>query len=192
MSAACLQLTSDRLTLKSPEMGDIDRIHQFEVKNASHLKPWEVKTFPELSKPRGRRFRMEHWIEDQEAGRSCRFLLIPKEDEGGPVIGMVNLFQIFQGAFQACYLGFKIDLEFEGKGYMSEALRVCIDFAFNKIKLHRLMANHMPNNERSARLLEHLGFEVEGLAKDYLLINGKWEDHVLRSLLNRDWTPQVK
>jgi ribosomal-protein-alanine N-acetyltransferase len=47
------------------------------------------------------------------------------------------------------------------------------------------MANHMPGNERSARLLKSLGFEEEGYAKEYLLINGKWEDHVLNSLLTK-------
>jgi ribosomal-protein-alanine N-acetyltransferase len=47
------------------------------------------------------------------------------------------------------------------------------------------MANYRPQNERSARLLERLGFTREGLAKDYLFIDGAWRDHVLTSLTNR-------
>jgi ribosomal-protein-alanine N-acetyltransferase len=46
------------------------------------------------------------------------------------------------------------------------------------------MANYMPGNERSARLLERLGFEREGYAKAYLNIAGRWQDHVLTALVN--------
>jgi ribosomal-protein-alanine N-acetyltransferase len=48
------------------------------------------------------------------------------------------------------------------------------------------MANHMLANKRSEALLQGLGFEREGVAKSYILINGKWEDHVLNSLINPD------
>ncbi len=70
---------------------------------------------------------------------------------------------------------------------MSEAVAKAIDYMFEKQKLHRIMANYMPSNERSARLLHKLGFVVEGCAKKYLLINGRWEDHILSSLTNENW-----
>jgi ribosomal-protein-alanine N-acetyltransferase len=49
------------------------------------------------------------------------------------------------------------------------------------------MANHVPRNERSARLLERLGFEREGFAKAYLHLDGRWQDHVLTSLTSDRW-----
>lgn len=52
---------------------------------------------------------------------------------------------------------------------------------------HRIMANVMPGNRRSARVLKSLGFRIEGRAKAYLLIAGRWEDHVLTSLVNPGW-----
>jgi ribosomal-protein-alanine N-acetyltransferase len=51
-------------------------------------------------------------------------------------------------------------------------------------RLHRVMASYRPDNARSGRLLENLGFEREGLAKAYLKIDGQWADHVLTSLVN--------
>jgi ribosomal-protein-alanine N-acetyltransferase len=48
------------------------------------------------------------------------------------------------------------------------------------------MANYMPRNERSAKLLASLGFEREGYAKRYLQIAGQWEDHVLTALVDPD------
>jgi ribosomal-protein-alanine N-acetyltransferase len=46
------------------------------------------------------------------------------------------------------------------------------------------MANYMPENKRSARVLEKLGFEKEGMARDYLKIAGEWRDHVLTAKIN--------
>jgi ribosomal-protein-alanine N-acetyltransferase len=65
---------------------------------------------------------------------------------------------------------------------MSEALRAGIAYVFETLGFHRIQANHLPANERSARLLRRLGFSVEGYARDYLYINGAWRDHVLTSL----------
>ena len=45
----------------------------------------------------------------------------------------------------------------------------------------------MPSNKRSAQLLQKIGFIIEGYAKNYLLINGQWEDHILTSLTNEKW-----
>lgn len=97
------------------------------------------------------------------------------------MIGMCNLSQIFYGFFQACYLGYKIDKKYEGKGLMLEAVEGVVRFAFETLRLHRIMANYMPSNARSAKLLKKLGFEIEGRAKKYLLINNVWEDHILTS-----------
>jgi ribosomal-protein-alanine N-acetyltransferase len=44
----------------------------------------------------------------------------------------------------------------------------------------------MVNNHRSGQLLRHLGFLQEGLAKDYVHINGQWQDHILMAKLNAD------
>ena len=54
--------------------------------------------------------------------------------------------------------------------------------------IHRIMANYMPHNQRSGGLLARLGFEKEGYAKDYLLIDGQWRDHVLTALTTREWS----
>lgn len=57
-----------------------------------------------------------------------------------------------------------------------------IQFAFDELALTSVMAEYIPRNYRSASLLERLGFEKEGIAKNYLEVNGKWEDHMLVSL----------
>jgi len=77
-----------------------------------------------------------------------------------------------------------VSKDHEGIGLMKQLCQHVIAFAFEELELNRVMANYIPSNLRSEGLLEGLGFEREGLARKYLCINGKWEDHVLTSLIN--------
>jgi ribosomal-protein-alanine N-acetyltransferase len=84
----------------------------------------------------------------------------------------------------SCYLGYNLDGQEINQGYMTEALRKGIEIIFDEYKLHRIEASILPRNVRSAAVLEKLGFVNEGLSRDYLKINGKWEDHFHMVLLN--------
>jgi ribosomal-protein-alanine N-acetyltransferase len=121
------------------------------------------------------------------AGYGLHVLLFLAEGPAEQIIGDVNFTNIIRGVFQAAYLGYELDHAQVGKGLMYEALTASIAHVFQHLKLHRLMANHVPSNERSGRLLRRLGFSVEGYARDYLLLDGVWKDHVLTSLLNPDF-----
>ena len=103
------------------------------------------------------------------------------------VIGTCSISNIVRGVFQSCHMGYSIDRNFEGQGRMQRIAEHTIAYAFGELNLHRIIANHMPKNIRSQALLKKLGFEREGYAKEFLKINGKWEDHVLNSLINREY-----
>ena len=125
---------------------------------------------------------------DRREGRGLVLYLFLK---GKPreIVGHASLSNIVRGAFQACHLGYALRKGHEGKGLMTEALRALLRHAFGPMGLHRVMANHMPANRRSARVLKGLGFRREGLAEKYLRIAGRWEEHVLTSLVNPRWKP---
>lgn len=129
-------------------------------------------------------------VEEFEAGRAVRFVLQDKGPEDGEILGTCNYTNIVRGAFRACHLGYQIARAREGKGLMAEALRASNGFMFDTMRLHRIMANYRPENARSARLLQRLGFVREGLAKDYLYIDGAWCDHVLTSLIHPAFDPE--
>ncbi|WP_374352311.1 GNAT family N-acetyltransferase, partial [Chitinimonas sp.] len=74
-----------------------------------------------------------------------------------------------------------------GRGLMQIALGLLLDWSFEHFNLHRVSANYLPDNHRSGRLLAKLGFEREGYARDYLLIDGLWRDHILTSLVRENW-----
>lgn len=181
------ELFTKNLLLKPPEFGDEQKVTAFYRNNWEHLETWEPGTGPDLRNEETVKNALLDWTKQQDADTAIRFLMQVKEDNNDKVIGIINLTQIFRGPFQAGYLGFKISKDFEGKGFMREALEKVIEYAFGPLNLHRIMANHLPTNIRSAQLLKRLGFSVEGYARDYLRIRGKWADHVLTALTNHQW-----
>lgn len=125
-------------------------------------------------------------VEEADADVSLRMFVLDRADPEGPIRGVVNFTRIFRGPLLACLLGFSLDHRAVGRGVMFEAASAAIRHVFETRGLHRIEANHLPTNERSARLLARLGFVVEGYAKKYLFIDGDWRDHVLTSLTNPD------
>jgi [ribosomal protein S5]-alanine N-acetyltransferase len=117
-------------------------------------------------------------------GKALHLLISLRGDTSGDIVGDINFTNVVRGVLQAAYLGYELDRAHVGRGLMGEALPACIDHVFRYMNLHRLMANYVPSNERSGRLLRKLGFSVEGYARDYLFLDGVWKDHILTSLIN--------
>ena len=161
----------------------------YHKKNENHFNP----TSPE--KPQDfftREFWQKKIWESRKAWQeetAFRFIFMQKDSdfESGPILGTINFTQVFRGPFQACFLGYGIDGERQGQGLTTEALKAAIQWLFKEKNLHRIMANHLLDNIASEKVLEKLGFQKEGLAKDYLFIDGQWRDHILTSLTNKDW-----
>lgn len=176
-------LTTKNLILKIPGAEDLTALKAFDKRNKAHLEKWE--TIIDLTDEEYQN-RLINWRDECEEEKSVRFFICDKTHPN-QIIGLCHLSQIFRGPFQACYLGYKLDHAYEGKGFMFEALQETIRFAFEELRLHRIMANYMPSNSRSAKLLNRLGFEIEGYAKNYLFINHQWENHVLTALSYEQW-----
>ncbi|MCU0119832.1 ribosomal protein S5-alanine N-acetyltransferase [Pseudomonas sp. B2M1-30] len=177
-----LTLPCQRLTLAvlSPDQAALES--DFYRRNQRHLAPWSpIRTTDYFSTEQIRR-RLEVQASAFEASLAVHFAILTLD--GQQMIGACNFSGIIRGAFQACYLGYHIDETRQGEGLMQEALEAAIAYMFDTQNLHRIMANYIPGNERSARLLERLGFEREGYAKAYLNIAGRWQDHVLTALVN--------
>lgn len=147
-----------------------------------HLKPWSPPPPPGFSTPEFWAERLAAALEEFGADRAVRWVLQEPGHETAPVVGTANYTGIVRGAFHACHLGYQLARDHEGRGLMTEALRATNEFMFDAMRMHRIMANYRPENTRSARVLERLGFRREGLARDYLFIDGQWRDHVLSSL----------
>jgi ribosomal-protein-alanine N-acetyltransferase len=107
--------------------------------------------------------------------------------EAGELAGVVNISEIVRGRFQSGYLGYYGFAPHHGRGYMTEGLRAVVSKAFRQFGLHRLEANIQPGNEKSRRLVQRLGFKMEGLSPRYLKIAGQWRDHERWAITAEDW-----
>lgn len=186
------ELHTERLTVRLARPGMQAAMARFLTENfEGHLDRWSPPAASAFFTEAFWRDRLAIAVEEYHAGRSVRFVLQARDEAPfeAPIVGTCNYTNIVGGPFLACNLGYQMARSHQGMGLMSEALRATNAFVFGELKLHRIMANYRPENERSGRLLERLGFAREGLARDYLFIDGQWRDHVLTALVNRDFPP---
>ncbi|GAB4283718.1 MAG: ribosomal protein S5-alanine N-acetyltransferase [Candidatus Rifleibacteriota bacterium] len=170
------------LTVLRPEEAAF--IHRYYIENKEHLAPFEPARDEKFYTEESWKARLLASFSSFKCGMSLNLAAL--DHDKTEMLAGCNFTGIVKGPFRACYLGYSVARKHEGTGLMFECLSAAIKYVFEELKLHRIMANHLPENERSARLLKRLGFEREGYARSYLKINGVWRDHVLNSLINPD------
>lgn len=174
---------TERLILKVLDKTYAEEVLAYYSRNKSFLEEWEPAREEEFYTKRYQEEQLERELSEIQNNRSFRLWIFKKGDENR-IIGSVGFNNIVRGAFLSCFLGYKLDNGEINKGYMTEAVQKGIDVMFHGFGLHRIEANILPRNKRSLRVVEKLGFHEEGLAYQYLKINGKWEDHIHMVLLN--------
>ena len=190
MTGALPEIETERLAVRLARPGmEVAMARFLEDNFEGHLDRWSPPCAPSFFTVSFWRERLAIAVEEYHAGRSARFVLQDKGPADGPILGTCNYTNVVRGPFQACHLGYQIARTHQGRGLMTEALRATNAFAFAELRLHRIMANYRPENERSARVLERLGFRREGMARDYLFIDGAWRDHVLTALVHPAYDP---
>ena len=100
--------------------------------------------------------------------------------------GRINLNSIIRGAFQNASVGYWVSESRAGRGLAAAAVAEAVGTAFGELGLHRLDAATLLHNTPSQRVLARNGFRPFAVAEAYLKIAGRWQDHILFSLLNQD------
>lgn len=95
------------------------------------------------------------------------------------MIGRIRIYNIVHGVFKSAFIGYSMDEQYQGNGYMKEAVSLVVTYAYEELGLHRIEATTLVDNEKSQRVLKACGFNELGICKEYLHINGKWRDHVI-------------
>lgn len=179
-----MTLETNRLFLKTSELGFAASCSDYYRRNREFLAQYEPERDEIFYTPEYQLEILKKEIAGMEAGTICPFYLFRKE-EPETVIGKISLNNIVRGAFLSCFYGVKMDQAYINQGYMTEALKRAIQYAFDELGLHRIEGNIMPRNIRSLRVAEKCGFQSEGIAEKYLRINGVWEDHVHMVIRNQ-------
>lgn len=179
-----VDLSTPRTRIRLPREDDARRLLDYRLVNRDHLAPWEPVREASHYTLAGCERDIAVQIQAARDDRAYPLLVLDTGDSG--ILATFTFANVSRGVFQACHLGYGIAAAWQGRGLMFEALEAGLDWAFHDLGLHRVMANYMPHNRRSERLLLRLGFEREGYARSYLRIGGEWRDHVLMSLLHPD------
>lgn len=182
-----LPIRGEGVYLRNSEMRDYPAWAELRERSRAFLTPWEP-TWPADDLTRASfRYRVRRHAEEMARDEAYSFFVFREADD--VLVGGLTLGHVRRGVSQAATLGYWMGQPYAGKGYMSRAVRVALDHAFNRQRLHRVEAACLPSNDRSIRLLERNGFKQEGFARAYLNINGQWRDHLLFARLDSDPQP---
>jgi ribosomal-protein-alanine N-acetyltransferase len=177
-------IQGDGVLMRAPQMSDFPAWAALREQSEDFLKPWEpVWPADDLTRSAFKR-RLKRYAEDMRLDQTYPFLLFDRRDN--KLVGGLTLTNVRRGVAQSGSIGYWIGQPFAHRGYMTAGVRAFIPFAFEALRLHRLEAACIPTNNASIRLLEKTGFKREGYAREYLCINGLWQDHLLYARLRGD------
>jgi [ribosomal protein S5]-alanine N-acetyltransferase len=174
-------LTGRGIYMRPPLITDYAAWARLRAASRDFLTPWEPYWPHDDLTSGGYRRRIRHYQREARDDLGYAFSLF--DQNSNELVGGVTLSNVRRGVAQSANLGYWIGQPFAGRGYMSEAVRALIPYAFDVLRLHRLEAATQPTNAASMRVLERNGFVKEGLARSYLKIDGRWQDHVLFGLV---------
>lgn len=185
---ATRELIQGRVKLRHPAPEDYEAWAMLRGESRAFLVPWEPSWGAQDLTRTAYRHRLRAYSRAIAAGESYPFFVYRRER--GPLVGGLTLSNVRRGVTQSCALGYWIGAPFARQGYMSDAVKAALRFAFETLNLNRVEAACVPANEASKRLLRKTGFREEGYARSYHQINGVWEDHLLFAVLASDPVPR--
>ena len=152
------------------------------VANKEFLAPFEPPRDESFYTPAGQLTRIQQATADPQLHR-CVI------EADGEIVGMISLSVIERGPAESAHLGYWVAQAVNGRGIASKATALMVQTAFDDFRLHRLQAGTLLDNAASQKVLARNGFERIGVARSFLRIDGRWQDHVLFQLINDDWRP---
>jgi ribosomal-protein-alanine N-acetyltransferase len=177
-------LGGERIVLRGPDRDDWPAWNALRAASRGFLEPWEPLWAEDDLERSAYRRRLARWCDEIADGVSFPYFVFARAD--GALLGGVTMSQVRRGVTQAGTIGYWMGEAHAGHGHMTAAVGLLARHAFGTLGLHRLEAACLPDNVRSIRLLEKVGFAREGLARAYLCIAGDWRDHLLWGLLAAD------
>jgi ribosomal-protein-alanine N-acetyltransferase len=176
-------LTGARVVLRPPAMDHFDAWAALRIRSRAFLEPWEPRWDERELTRASYRDRVRRCLQLAEEDSAYAYMILKSNDE---LVGAITLSNIRRGVAQMGSLGYWIGEPYKQKGYMTDAVSTISRFAFTELGLNRVEAACLPRNAASIRLLQNCRFTQEGLARQYLRIAGRWEDHLLYAKLVGD------
>jgi ribosomal-protein-alanine N-acetyltransferase len=177
-------VSGEGVFLRTAQMSDFAQWMALREQSRDFLTPWEPTWLEDDLTRSSFRRRLKRYSEDMRGDLAYPFLLFRRSDNA--LLGGITLTNIRRGVAQSGSLGYWIGAPFAHQGYMTRGVSALVPFAFEGLRLHRIEAACIPTNQPSIKLLERTEFKREGYAREYLCINGLWQDHLLYARLPGD------
>lgn len=179
-----VSIQTERLTLRPPVHSDFGMWRALRMESRDFLTPWEPTWAEDHLTRKGFTNRV-YWAQRSVAsGTAMPLFMIQRETN--LLVGAITLDNFQRGPSQAATLGYWVGERFARQGFMHEAIKASVHYAFDELDLSRIVAGCLPENTPSRRCLEKSGFKYEGVAQSYLQIAGRWRNHVLYASLRSD------
>ncbi len=177
-------LRGEGLYLRPATPTDFSSWSRLRAASRAFLEPWEP-TWPDDDLTQAA-FRRRLRRQDEDIARDEAYAFLIFDQTSDELVGGITLGGVRRGVSQSGTLGYWMGAPHAGKGRMTRAVAAAVEFAFLKLRLHRVEAACIPDNAPSIALLERNRFQREGYARGYLKIDGAWRDHVLFALVESD------
>ncbi len=178
-------LVYEPLMLRPGKVDDYPQWLELRETSRTHLIEWEEDWTPEHATLAAFKRRLKTYARDARRGGGLSLLSFRQSDAA--LVGGATLTNIRYGAARSAILGYWIGAPYVRRGYGFAGLSALKAHAFERIGLNRIVAACQPGNIASRKLLERCGFTNEGLARDYLRINGAWRDHAIYAVTEADY-----
>jgi [ribosomal protein S5]-alanine N-acetyltransferase len=179
-----MELVGEKVFIRYLETKDAEALLQLESRNQSFFQMYTGTREQEFYTLEGQLQRIQRNQEKKDLDQNYSFGIFLIEN--GEMIGTLSLFEVLRGHLQSCFVGYFLDKDQNGKGYMTEAVRMIVAYSFEELKLHRIEAGVMPHNVGSMKVLMKAGFHKEGIARKNVKINGTWQDHQVLAIINEN------
>jgi [ribosomal protein S5]-alanine N-acetyltransferase len=174
-------LRGEGLYLRPATATDFSSWSRLRAASRAFLEPWEP-TWPDDDLTQAA-FRRRLRRQDEDIARDEAYAFLIFDQTSDELVGGITLGGVRRGVSQSGTLGYWMGAPHAGKGRMARAVAAAVEFAFLKLRLHRVEAACIPDNAPSIAVLERNRFQREGYARGYLKIDGAWRDHILFALV---------
>lgn len=127
---------------------------------------------------------LDKYIGSYEKEDAYRWAIIEKES--GECIGQIAYFLV-DSKNHFAEIEYCIGVDFQRKGYATEATQAIIGYGFEQINLHKVQICVRPSNTPSKQVIEKCGFTYEGTLRDYFFMNGSYEGRMYYSILRDEY-----
>lgn len=169
-----ITLEGRRIDLKLLTPENSQEMLEYCIRNKDHLSAFEPKRTDDYYTLKYQRNSLIESYKEFLNGKDVNFGIF----ENGELIGKIRISNIVMGVFKSATMGYSIDKDKQGKGYMKEAVNMAVEYIFEEVGIHRIEGATLVDNIKSQKVLQGCNFKMLGINEKYLYINGEWRDHI--------------